>query len=291
MLADAELRDPSTPQHMKAHLQLCSAAGADAWLHAAPNREAGTEMDSELFRLSLARRARIRLLDNFAVCQCCGVALDAYMDHALVCPCGGERTLRHNALRDGTYIDAKEAGVQCEREKQGLLPPRPSDEAIKGETSTQGRRPADIWLAHWDANIAGAVDFAVSSGLRSDHIAMSADSPSAIWGHYEDFKRNYLNTEEACSGQGLSFLPFVVEAHGGGLGPTARRVVGHLAKHAAAREGEAPEVSAASIVRRISISTHRENARAILRRLPSGAPTPPAPAPEAWGEDDPMSWQ
>ena len=290
MLADAELRDPSTPQHIKAHLQLCSAAGADGWLHAAPNKEMGTQMDSELFRLSLARRARVRLLDDFATCPCCGAALDAYMDHALVCPCGGDRTLRHNALRDDTYIEAQEAGVRCEREKTGLLPPRPTDESIKGESTAQGRRPADIWLAQWDANSAGAIDFAVTSGMRSGLIATSADSPSAIWGQYEEFKRNYLSTEGACSEQDLSFLPFIVEAHGGGLGPTARRVVGHLARHGAAREGEAPEASAARLLRRISTSIHRENARAILRRLPTAAASPPAPTPEAWAEDAPMGW-
>ena len=70
-------------------------------------------------------------------------------------------------------------------------------------------------------------------------------------------------------------------------------IVGHdvARAHGAAREGEAPEVTAASLLRRISISIHRENARAILRRMPSGASTPPAPAPEAWGEDELMNWQ
>ena len=40
-----------------------------------------------------------------------------------------------------------------------------------------------------------------------------------------------------------------VEAHGGGLGPIARRVVGHIAKARAAREGEEAEHSAADLLR------------------------------------------
>ena len=87
--ADAELLSAEAPTHIKAHLQLVSAAGADAWLHAIPSTERNTNMDSELFRIALARRLRLRLLDAFATCSCCGAGMDVYMDHALVCSCGG----------------------------------------------------------------------------------------------------------------------------------------------------------------------------------------------------------
>ena len=51
------------------------------------------------------------------------------------------------------------------------------------------------------------------------------------------------------------------------------------------------EVQAASLLRRISISVHRENARAVLRRLPgAGAPTL-GTAPEAWSERAEHAWQ
>ena len=146
-----------------------------------------------------------------------------------------------------------------------------------------------MWLASWVGNAGAAVDFAVSSGLRSDRIAPAAADPSVVWRQYEDFKKGYLNTEADCNRQGFSFLPFVVEAHGGGLGPIARQVVARLAKARAAREGESVETSAADLLRRISTSVHREVARAVLRRLPTPAAAPPAPQPEAWG--DAMEWQ
>ena len=179
--------------------------------------------------------------------------------------------------------------MQSEREKQGLLPPRPDDECLRGERVSGGRRPADVWLASWAGGPPGAVDFAVTSGLRRDKLAMAADDPSAIWGGYEEHKRRHLDTESLCRDQGLSLLPFVVEAHGGGLGPVARRVCAAIARAGAARAGEEVEVQAASMVRRISISAHRENARSMLRRLGSTPSGPASLTPAAWDED-PSSW-
>ena len=77
------------PQHSKAHLQLISFGGAEAWVNAYPSKNNGTLMDSELFRIAVARRLRVPLLDDYATCPTCGENLDIYMDHALVCPCGG----------------------------------------------------------------------------------------------------------------------------------------------------------------------------------------------------------
>ncbi len=69
----------------------------------------------------------------------------------------------------------------------------------------------------------------------------------------------------------------------------ARRVVAHIAKAGAAREGEEVERQAANAVRRMSCSAHRENARAVLRRFPAPSTGLAASGPEAWVED--MAWQ
>ena len=227
----------------------------------------------------------VSLLDEPATCPECGACLDVYLDHALVCSCGGDRTLRHNAIRDEFFEEAQAAGVRSEKEKLNLLPLRPDQEKLRGETGRNGRRPADVWLAHWSNGRAGAVDFAVTSGLRNDFIASSARDPSSVWGHYEHFKRQYLNTEASCSERNLEFLPFVVEAHGGGLGPVARRVCASIAQVAAARAGEEVGQQAASMLRRITYSLHRENARAVLRRLPVQAPQAARGSPAAWSVD------
>ena len=92
--------------------------------------------------------------------------------------------------------------------------------------------------------------------------------------------------------QDLQFLPFVVEAHGRGFGPVARRVLGQVARAGAAREGEEVEVQAARLLRRMSISVHRENARATLRRLPGLVATHPSGGrPEVRAENPQAMWQ
>jgi len=147
-----------------------------------------------------------------------------------------------------------------------------------------------VWLSSWGGAGPAAIDFAVTSGLRADRLSDSAGQPAEVWNRYEEFKRSHLDTEAVCRQVGLSFVPFVVEAHGGGLGRGARQVCAHIAKAAAGRKGDEVEVKAASLMRSISVSVHRENARAILRRLPaSPLPSSPEIPPEAWADEPP--WQ
>ena len=56
--------------------------------------------------------------------------MDSFGDHALTCPCSGDRTVRHNRIRDGFYQDAKQGNMAPEREKQGLLPGRPLEDGV-----------------------------------------------------------------------------------------------------------------------------------------------------------------
>ena len=234
---------------------------------------------------------RVRLLSEQAACPCCGSCLDAYMDHALVCSCGGDRTLRHNAIRNSFFRSALDSGVCAEKEKQGLLPPRPEDESLRGERGPGGRRPADVWLRAGPDGGPCAIDFAVTSGLRSDNLRTSFEEPSAIFGQYEEFKRQHADTLAQCQAQCLSFMPFVVEADGGGLGAAARRICGFVAKSGAARDGEDVEVQAVSLLRCISISLQRENARAVFGRLPTApAQSQPGANPDAWSFDS-AEWQ
>ena len=210
--------------------------------------------------------------------------MDVFMDHALVCPCGGDRTLRHNAIRNVTYAACRESGINAELEKAGLLPPRSTDEEVTPahRTDQRGRRPADIWVPRGFDGHGGAIDFAVTSGLRTDRIGAAATDPSSIGAAYEEHKRRYLDTERQCNDQGFQFLPFVVEAHGGGLAIGARRIISFIAKSAAARNGEEIEVESAGLSRSISISIHRENARAILRRQWPALVAAPAVDPGVW---------
>ena len=67
----------------------------------------------------------------------------------------------------------------------------------------------------------------------------------------------------------------VMEAHGGGWGKEARRALAVLAKRAA--DAAEPALVAAEHAQRLSLLLHKENARAVLRRLQA-----PGRAPAAW---------
>ena len=60
----------------------------------------------------------------------------------------------------------------------------------------------------------------------------------------------------------------VVEAHGGGWGLEARRVFATFASNSAARRGDNAGILAEQFSQRLSCLLRRENARAVLQRLP-----------------------
>ena len=145
--------------------------------------------------------------------------------HCLVCPNGGDRTKRHNHLRNRVFLFSASAGLNPELEKSGLLQPRPqtggasANGAAPHNAST--RRPADVYVPRWRRGLPLAMDFAVTYGIRQDATQASIQDPSTAVTAYEDHKRNHLNTARLCSEVGLLFYPMVVEANGGAWGPAA----------------------------------------------------------------------
>ena len=177
------------------HLTLCSVPGAGTWLTAPPVPD-GRAIDTPLFRVDLQRRLRVPIFPGDGVCMCCGEAMDRYGDHALTCCCHGDRTLRHNAVRDVLYEEAANASLKPEREKAGLLPKRPTEDGLGPEEAS--RRPADVWLPRGVEGGAEALDFAVTSGLQASWYRQAADDPNAVFEHYEALKRNFKQTHQAC---------------------------------------------------------------------------------------------
>ena len=137
------------------------------------------------------------------------------------------------------------------------------------QSSASMRRPADVYVPRWRAGPPAAWDFAVTSGLRLELVHDSARDPEACLKSYEDFKCGHMDTKAQCQSQGISFLPMVMEAAGGGWGRTARGVFSELAKSSALAFGElqTTKASATQLLQRLSMTLHRENARACLRRF------------------------
>ncbi len=224
----------------------------------------------------LRRWLRMPFAEQDYECPCCDGIMDRFGDHALVCCGGGDRTRRHNLLRNMVLHAAASANLHPELEKPGLLPQRPifgslfeNGCSLGHDTSPSARRPADIYIPRWRAGPPAAWDFAVTSGLRVDSIADSVRDPDAALTRYEDFKCSHQDTQVQCQHQGITFIPMVMEAVGGGWGRVARGVWSELAKTSALAHGELETDRSCAIMlrQRLSMTLHRENARACLRRI------------------------
>ena len=196
----------------------------------------------------------------------------------MACSCAGNRTVRHNAIRNVVFEEATDAALRAEREKANLLPSRPDSDRLPSKKGN-GRRPADVWIPHGASGKGEAFDFAISSGMQSDLLHPVADTPELVFQRYEKMKRDFKNTEHACETAGFRFVPLVIEAHAGGWSPLIRAKVDWIAKTYAACHNEMAPAVSLRIAQRISCTLQRENARAILQRsanapllssLPSG---------------------
>ena len=257
--------------HYLAHLNLITAGGAGAWLHATPSSPLSTHVDPLIYRTMIQRRLRVPIYNPNTHCPFCDKVMDVFGDHCLTCSCGGDRTKHHNLLRNEVYFYCNSIGLNPELERPGLLQPRLLGGVTQEDGSSQdnngNRRPADIYIPRWRRGIPAALDFAVTSGLRVDLVNKSVHDNSAATEAYERLKRTYRNTEESCQAEGISFIPVICEADGGGWGPAAHRVWSELAKTKAMLTGEQNSTIANRLLQTLGLILHRENARAILRRF------------------------
>ena len=156
-----------------AHMSLLGLEGAGAWLHAIPSEALGTKITPQLYVPMLQRRLRMPLFKEPFFCPLCDGVMDVWADHALTCACGGDRTKRHNLVRNTFARLAASAGWQPELEKPGLLHPRPSQggrsedgsEGSEGGQRSSACRPGDVYIPRLDLGGTAALNFVVTSGL------------------------------------------------------------------------------------------------------------------------------
>ena len=175
------------------------------------------------------------------------------------CSAGGERTLRHHAVRDVIYRWAERAGSHPEREKPGLLlPQRPED------TGLGRRRPADVFVPSL-AGIPTALDIAVTAPQRSESLREASGKAVAAADAYADVKADHLQTAQVCENQGVRFQPMVVESTGA-WSTSASHTLRLLARATAAREGEDAASCYTHLLQELCVTARRFRGRAALRR-------------------------
>ena len=249
-LAQASLTD-------KALLRSEAGLGARAFLVALPSGR--THMEKASFVAELRFRLRLPDATEDTWCPKCDAVLDRFSHHAAVCVAGGERTLRHNAVRDAVFTWAERAGLHPEKERPGLLLPQSPEDVHAGR-----RRPADLYLPAWLGSPV-AFDFAITAPQRQETLAQASVQAGAAAEAYARHKESYLDTAAACAAQGVRFVPLVVETTGH-WEAAAGRVLKQIAGAVAARTGSEPGPVHDALLQELSVVVRSCRARAALRR-------------------------
>ena len=234
--------------------------GARAFFEAMPNKNLGLAVPPAEFVSELRTRLCMRERAADAWCPLRDGILDSRGHHSRMCCAGGDRTLRHNALRNYIFRVAMSAGLRPELERPGLLIPQMPD-----ETGTERRRPADVYLPAWSAGSPAALDFAVTAPQRQEIVMQAARTGLAAAKAYSEHKKAHLNTQGLCSEAGIDFIPMVAETSGA-WAPSAMNVLKQMAASVATCSGRKPEIVMQQILQNAAIRIRRANARATLRR-------------------------
>ena len=236
-----------------------------------PSAPLGLHVAAPLLKVMVRLRLRLPVAEADHHCPLCDGVADRYGDHARGCACGGDRTKRHNRLRSLLAARAQAAGLSPVVEKPGLLPPRPeaAGGAEDGGRRAGGRRPGDVWVPNWGLHGPAAFDLAVTAAMRPGALPGVAAGTERPATEYEAHKRSHLQTQEACAAQGLQLITLVAEATGA-WGPTALKTWQALAHALSARTGEPASLEADRLFQALAVTLQRENARAVLRRVPAG---------------------
>ena len=82
---------------------------------------------------------------------------------------------------------------------------------------------ADIFLPNRDLGGNAALDFADTSGLKTDMLQASSLTGISAATTHETKKREYLRTADCLREEGVQFIPMTVEAHSGSRGVAANK--------------------------------------------------------------------
>lgn len=246
------LLDSSINLRPRALLLSSSLPHAGDWLTVLPSNNLGLHLLDSEFRLCLRYWLGVPLASDFFPCPICSRPADPSGDHALACGGNGDRSVRHNALRDVIFSVAQSAALSPRREVPSLLPDSIS-------------RPADVYLPVWSHGRPAAVDVTVISPLQCQVLPQAA----SIQGHaltVANARKRRVHFDN-CRSVGVDFLPLAVESLGG-WSEDALSFLLSLSRNLASRHGLPPSEVSQQLLQRLSITIWRFNAQMWLSRFP-----------------------
>jgi len=233
----------------KARLMAVSAPHAGAWLDARPTPEL-KRSNIAFTTMTVVWLGETFEIDATHKCSCCFKRdFDARAHHALLCDRGGDRSVRHDRMRDGLERIAQEAMVLPIREPPHLV------------STSRKSRPADVLIRNLNGDQV-AVDVTVWTPFAQEIQPLAATNRLAAAGAGEASKRSkwaHLT---------LKFTAFAIESTGG-IGKEAQKLLDALFKRIADRHKRHKSVVAMHYYQVLSVALQRANANAILKRLPT----------------------
>ena len=106
----------------QAHLNHTTASGAGQWLRTIPSKALRKHVDAAHFQVMIQRWLRAPIYEETFHCGYCDDIVDIYGDHCLVCSCGGDRTKRHNLLRNEVFYTCR-PGTRARKARPQPAPP------------------------------------------------------------------------------------------------------------------------------------------------------------------------
>ena len=129
-------------QRERRRLERLQCEHAGAWVCAVPSTHDGvdTVMRPRNFRVAVAMRMGLPVLDEEKRCSLCTQIIDVFGDHGACCSVSSDRIHRHNRVRN--LLDRI-----CQ---EGMLSPVMEKYRLLGDV--YGRRPGDVTIPVWRAN-------------------------------------------------------------------------------------------------------------------------------------------
>ena len=165
---------------------------------------------------------------------------------------GGDKTRRHNAVRDILFLVACGAALSVEREPKHLL--------LRG-----GQKPADLLIRNFSEGFhASAFDVSVSDTLQSTSLHhATVDTGYVAQAAHDRKARKY---REACLEVNLDFFPMVWESTGGATS-TVHSMVESWSNQEADRCGLPRATIRARLYQSLSLTLPRELMRMVMKRM------------------------
>ena len=256
LLTTVHSREGMDVERETARLASLSLPHSGDYLNVVPSPALGLHLRTAEFNTVTKYRLGCPIYPTAEECpvSTCHQHSDRMGDHAISCGSQGERTARHNHLRDILYHTAVSASLGPTKEGRFLVP------------GTDGR-PADVLIPHWTGGKDSALDVTVINPLQSATVTQAAIIPGhALTVAYD---RKIRKAGEACKAAGIAFLPLPVETLGGwhdNAVPQIKKLGSALARQQGRTEQEETE-TIHHLFQRLAISLMKGNASLLINRF------------------------